>query len=378
MGPSGPAFYEAPLTALDGPHGSLIWQRSATGLAALSAAARTDLVLYRSQRSDGLPTAVSGTVSVPKGDPPSGGWPLVSWSHVTTGGADSCAPSRVTEASPELEMMTRSDELANDLLKAGVAVARTDDEGLGTPGAHPYLIGRSLARSQIDIVAAARELEPSIGERWAAAGHSEGGVGSLFSGAISRNYAAPGLQLRAVEAFAPPTRMGLEIEAVRRLPIPGGGLNALAALIISGLYVSDPTLASQMRAGALGPLALAHLPDIEDRCFTALGDDASWGGIPLNQLAGPRFAASAGRFYADLDENDPAHLNLGNTPVRIDQGLLDTAVLFPFQNSLVAEQRLRGANLDYNIYPLATHPSIVSRAQAGGDATAWLIRKLRQ
>ena len=37
--------------------------------------------------------AVSGTVAVPKGKAPKGGWPVVSWAHGTIGIADACAPS---------------------------------------------------------------------------------------------------------------------------------------------------------------------------------------------------------------------------------------------------------------------------------------------
>lgn len=38
---------------------------------------------------------VSGAVFLPKGDPPQGGWPLVSWSHGTVGIADRCARGMV-------------------------------------------------------------------------------------------------------------------------------------------------------------------------------------------------------------------------------------------------------------------------------------------
>ena len=37
---------------------------------------------------------------------------------------------------------------------------RTDYQGLGTPGPHPYLIGTAEGRSVVDIVAAGRELYP--------------------------------------------------------------------------------------------------------------------------------------------------------------------------------------------------------------------------
>ena len=50
--------------------------------------------MYRSTSAKGEPVAVSGVVSVPEGEPPVGGWPVISWGRGTTGMADDCAPSR--------------------------------------------------------------------------------------------------------------------------------------------------------------------------------------------------------------------------------------------------------------------------------------------
>ena len=45
--------------------------------------------------------AVTGTVSVPQGTPPAGGWPVVVWTHGTTGLAAVCGPSRDDADGPE-------------------------------------------------------------------------------------------------------------------------------------------------------------------------------------------------------------------------------------------------------------------------------------
>ncbi|MFW1949816.1 hypothetical protein ACG907_18195 [Acinetobacter bereziniae] len=39
------------------------------------------------------PTIVSGSLFIPKGEVPKGGWPLLVWGHGTVGLADQCAPS---------------------------------------------------------------------------------------------------------------------------------------------------------------------------------------------------------------------------------------------------------------------------------------------
>src|SRR3954453_7057645 len=51
-------------------------------------------VEYRSTNGDtGAETVVSGAVFAPKGQPPAGGWPIVSLAHGTVGIDKECAPS---------------------------------------------------------------------------------------------------------------------------------------------------------------------------------------------------------------------------------------------------------------------------------------------
>src|SRR5439155_8955103 len=116
-------------------HGALISAHRLSGQAALKPAASNRLLLYRSASVDGSPTDVSGTLAMPKGTAPRGGWPVITWAHGTTGIADKCAPTRAPNNG------NYDHPLLQRWLKAGYAVVRTDYEGLGTPGPHPYLIG---------------------------------------------------------------------------------------------------------------------------------------------------------------------------------------------------------------------------------------------
>src|SRR3954453_7971858 len=194
-GPAGTAFY-TPSGAVPSKHGSPIWQRKLTGPAVLKSAKSNTLLLYSSTSTGGKAVPVSGTVSVPKGKAPKGGWPVVSWAHGTTGIADVCAPSIIGMPA------TYDQPLMNTWLKAGYAVVRTDYEGLGTPGEHPYLIGVSEGRSVLDMVRAARKLDGSIGKRVVIAGHSQGGQSALFAGSLAKKW-TPELTLRGTLAFAP-------------------------------------------------------------------------------------------------------------------------------------------------------------------------------
>jgi dipeptidyl aminopeptidase/acylaminoacyl peptidase len=160
---------------VSGAHGSLIWSRRLSGKAALKGGGNR-LLLYRSSGVTGKRTAVSGTLAVPKGRAPKGGWPLISWAHGTTGIADRCAPSRGGDAAPPL---------LERWLKAGYAIARTDYEGLGTPGDHPYLNGRSEGSALLDAARAARRLDKRIGKRFLLAGHSQGGQAVLWAASMA-------------------------------------------------------------------------------------------------------------------------------------------------------------------------------------------------
>ena len=50
-------------------------------------------ILYHTRTASGKDTLASGVVLVPYGRIPKGGWPLLAWSHGTSGVARSCAPS---------------------------------------------------------------------------------------------------------------------------------------------------------------------------------------------------------------------------------------------------------------------------------------------
>ena len=204
-GPAGTAFYTPPASLPKGPHGTPIWQRKLTGKAVLKSAKSNTLLLYSSQAVDGKTIAVSGTVAVPKGKAPKGGWPVITWAHGTIGIADACAPSIIG-------MQANYDSpLLNRWLKAGYAVVRTDYEGLGTPGEHPYLIGVSEGRSTLDMVARRAQAGHARSARSVViAGHSQGGQAALFAGSLAKKW-TPDLNVRgtvALRAGQPPRRAG--------------------------------------------------------------------------------------------------------------------------------------------------------------------------
>ena len=106
----------------------------------LTAAGTMQRILYTSidaRWNSGI-VPVSGTLYLPKGAPPSGGWPLVAWAHGTLGVADVCAPSWAKHRPRDATYLNR-------WLEQGFAVVATDYQGLGGPGPHPYLFWRRRA-----------------------------------------------------------------------------------------------------------------------------------------------------------------------------------------------------------------------------------------
>jgi len=356
--PRGLAFYTPPKT-LKGKHGDLIRERPLTGKTGFPGASRSSLVLYRSTSITGKPIAVSGTIAVPKGRPPKGGWPVVSWAHGTSGAADVCAPSRkpAAYAIPEF----------GDWLKAGYAVAATDYEGLGTPGPHPYLIGTSEARGVIDIVTAARKLDPRIGRRWIIAGHSQGGHAALFAAAEGPRW-APKLKLLGVDAFAPASHIHDEVAAAQALTAPSG-LSVIGGLLVGGILATNPSIkASDM----LTPQAQALLPDLERRCNAGLGQADSWGGLAPADIIRAGYDRTA--LYRVIDANDPARLAI-HVPVLVQQGQADALVFPAFTDALVKSLEANGAKVEYRTYPGADHGGVITAGRT--DADGWLKQRLR-
>jgi hypothetical protein len=164
-------------------------------------AARGVRILYASTSDIGgdHAIAVSGTVLLPRGAPPRGGWPVVAWAHGTTGTADVCAPSWTGYRDQDATVL-------NGWLAAGYAVVATDYEGLGTRGAHPYMMLGSAARSVLDAVRAARR-GFAVSRRLIVVGHSQGAHAAFGVGLLQRGY-APELDLRGVVATGLPAEGG--------------------------------------------------------------------------------------------------------------------------------------------------------------------------
>ncbi|MCM6775234.1 lipase family protein [Nocardia sp. CDC159] len=368
--PDGLEFYSAPADLISGAHGSVIWSRPLTGDPAVPGA-RNYLVLYRSVDAQGRAVAVSGTVAVPEGDAPQGGWPLISWAHGTTGVADGCAPSRDTGPDyPAHDYTAQVRAVQARWVAAGYAVAQTDYQGLGTAGGHGYLIGEMEQRAVADMALAAREIEPGIGTRWVAMGHSQGGQAAIFTAARAQGW-APQLRLLGAVALAPASHVGLTIRAGTLAANAGSSELASAAgsgiAFVPLLVRGAQTVADIDPARFLTPAALALLPQADERCIGGLRERDSWGGLPGGEVF--RSDADASALIGVLDDNDPSPLRLP-VPLLVAQGRADTVVTPPATDAMVAQQKLTGQPVAYRNYPGADHRGVLD--VSFDDALPWV------
>ena len=348
-GPAGAAFYKPPKPLPGSRHGDLVWTRPlpASNQTRLAGGANA-LVLYRTTGVDGDPAAVSGSVAIPRGKAPKGGFPVVSWAHGTTGIADQCAPTRQARDSDSYHRQLRAQ--LEGYLRAGYAVAQTDYEGLGTPGTHPYLVGRSEGRSVLDIVRAARRLDARVGKRVALMGHSQGGHAVLWAASLTRGY-TPELRVRGTVAYAPASHVKDQagLLDVLKEPTP---LSALISLIFRGAEIGEPSLKV---LPLLSDKVTGLYPRVEERCLGELAERDSWGGVAPAEIL--REGADRAPLLAAADRNDPENLKI-RVPLLIAQGTKDTTVLPGFTDALDVELRDGGATVRYEKYDGVDHTGI--------------------
>ncbi|MEU8896441.1 prolyl oligopeptidase family serine peptidase [Nocardia sp. NPDC048505] len=369
-GPAGLEFYTPPGALVAGEHGSVIWSRPLTASPAL-AGAHNELVLYRSVDLRGDTVAVSGTVAVPVGTPPPGGWPLISWAHGTTGVADVCAPSRDTGPDyPAHDYTTLTGQFLQRWIDAGYAVAQTDYQGLGTPGPHGYLIGAAEQRAVADIARAARELHPAIGERWVAVGHSQGGQAAAFTNAQSPEW-VPELDLLGTVAIAPashlgPAMQGAQLVARLGATAPAAPVLKSAAPLLPLIVRGAQTVAPLDTAQLLTPEADALLPLADESCVARLRQPDAWAGLPNGQAIAA--TADLTPFRQVLDANDPSTLRLP-APFLVIQGRTDTVVTPQLTDAMVTRLTATGQPVDYRTYPDRDHRTVL--AAAFPDIRTW-------
>ena len=321
-------------------------------------------ILYTTTRDEGEPAVASGVVVVPDavGDTAAAP-PVIAWAHGTTGSARGCAPSVLDEPFESGAFF-----LLDDVLAHGWALVATDYVGLGTDGPHPYLVGQGEARSVLDAVRAARELDgPTLGEQTVVWGHSQGGHAALWTGAVAPEY-APDVPLAGVAALAPASDLtGL----VSHLESVTGG-SVFASFVVEAY---DAIYPDSDAAGYVRPGARFVVREMASRCLSepsalvsvaeALSmDQPLWTTDPTSGPLGERLA-----------ENVPT--GPVAAPLLVAQGAADTLILPTAQEAYVGARCAAGQPVDYRTYAGRDHVGLVQAdSPLAPDLVRWTEARL--
>ena len=314
-------------------------------------------VMYLSSTLVGdKPVAVTGTIAVPDGSAPKGGFPVVAWAHGTNGMADQCAPSLKPAGNAKL---------ANLLLDQGWIITSTDYRGEGTPGILPYIAGESAARDTIDSVRAARELKSAhASEQYLVWGHSQGGHSAMFAHHFAEDY-APDLKIQGVVAGVPPSQFNLLYNFLKTSPfryyllMAAGGLNEAYGDTVAPL---DQVLT---------PAGITATVDLDKGCSGDLSDKYGTADIATLTTGDP-FASPA---WAKLfTENDPQSFSQPTaTPLLIIQGGEDEQIPVASTKLLADHLCGIGQGLERWIYPGASHAGVISVSSP--DMIDWMAAR---
>ncbi|MDY5786445.1 alpha/beta hydrolase [Corynebacterium sp.] len=230
------ATFDSGLPAVppSGPAGTVLAHVPLDPTVGLVGAAEQHRFAYTTSDQHGQPATSTGTVFLPHGHAPEGGWPVLAWAHGTVGLGDECAPSINAPSARDAEYL-------NHWLNQGYAIVASDYAGLGSPGFHSYLNGKVAAANVVDSIQAAHSLPlgAELSTAWAVIGQSQGGGVALHvahrASALSHEL---GLDYRGAVATGAPAYIEEIVLAAGPsfppVPLPAGmttyGLYILAAV----------------------------------------------------------------------------------------------------------------------------------------------------
>ncbi len=307
-------------------------------------------VLFDSTYADDRATVVSGLVYAPDRPAPSGGWPVLSFAHPTTGLADRCAPSKA----PGILETT----VASLTGQANMVMVASDYPGLGTDGLHPFLNGSSSGRSVLDATVAASNIDGlKLAPTTIVWGHSQGGHAALFAGQLAKSY-TPSLEVRGVVAGAPPSQFRDLVDGLQKTPDRGYTL-----LIASGMVSANPQLKV---ADVLTPRAIKVSERLDEECS---GDIIRAVTKDTLRLAGPIPAD----WLQALEAEEPGRARI-DAPVLIVHGGKDELV--PVDSSVVLAKELEalGTKVQRKVYPTDGHADVALTSLT--DVLMWVSARL--
>jgi pimeloyl-ACP methyl ester carboxylesterase len=263
-------FYRSPTSGTTAKPGTLVRSEPATDFA-LPPGTKATRILYHTRTASNTDTLASGVVLVPYGQPPKDGWPLLAWSHGTSGVANLCAPSL-------MKSLFYNWEGLYEYVMLGYAVVATDYAGLGTEGRHAYLDMLSNATDVVNSVPAAHAAVPDLGQKWLVVGHSQGGLASLGVAELEGEIRDPNFLGTVALAGASDLRDSIHAVLKARVPV----LNGLMAFWAYGVKTVYPKL--DLKDVLTHQALTIYDASVENGCSAASGAFAA---LPTDEILQP-------------------------------------------------------------------------------------------
>ena len=175
-------------------------------------------IAYISSDVAGRKTIATGLIISPIGQAPKEGRPILTWAHGTTGSAQNCGPSQITNPTAPLNEYFLMDGNSwtdygipnvEEFIQEGYVIVATDYQGQGGGGKHQYAVAQTNGRDAINSARAASSMkEVGAGKKTIIYGWSQGGGATIAAASMpdyqaQKGTAADDLQYLGFVALAP-------------------------------------------------------------------------------------------------------------------------------------------------------------------------------
>jgi alpha-beta hydrolase superfamily lysophospholipase len=332
------AFYTPPQPLPDGAPGLVIDTQEVTR--GVPDGAKAWRILYKTNDLNDQPIAVSGLVIAPTAtsDEPR---QIIAIAPGTQGIYPACANSQLPDpfTGHFTELQTMIDE--------GFVVVRTDYPGLGTPGIHPYLVGKSEGQAVLDSVRAAHNLVPETGTRYAIIGASQGGHSAMFATQMAPEY-APDLELVGTVTQAGAFDLAGILEARSQ--------DRIGAILFPFVFEAWSNAYDVPLDGVIVPGMEEKVEQLSHTCLTTPLGYLKIRGIPTGGELLAIDPTTTEPWKSLIEENTPT--GPVDVPLLLVHGMIDQVI--PFQGSVdeAATRCAEGEDITFLRYPQTNHAAV--------------------
>lgn len=304
-------------------------------------------MVYLSPNYNGELAETKGTVYIPAAKPRPEGYRIYGYGHGSAGIGDKCT---VTD---RLGTGKIYDDWLGPWLKDGYVITATEYNGIGTPGQHAYVDGRSAGKNVLDSVRAAKQIVAQYtGEKtsdaYVTGGGSQGGHASIWATALSKSYMPELKNVGGMPSSPAVSTAHFAAVAPNVPPVAIPDYVTYTSFVLAGVKLVHPEVDVD---SYLTPLGRKIVRDATELCYP--NQSRATKNIALGSLVAKPFSEgplmSAMRSMMDVPDSGYG------APMLVQQGGLDLFSFLPETEAWANRAIANGADIDLRIYPQAGH-----------------------